>query len=326
MPQESRVGLSIATVTIAYNAVASLPRQMEVLLRQTRPLQEIIVVDNGSTDGTSVLLAERYPQVTVLKRREKLGAAGAWSAGLTYAASERRHDWVWTFDDDSVPDQNSLRHLADAIETLKATGEQIGMVAPLPVHRQTGKCYPPLLWREGFVKPSSELLDQPIWFADLAILSGCMVCRDIVEKVGLPRADFFMDFFDFEYCLRIRSNGYKIAVVSCAKLDHEVGNARSVKLLGDRQIWPDHAPWREYYISRNLAYAAWWLYPSRGVKRFAIRHLVRHACGVVLFGSNKLACLMKMIQGFADGRRASLGIRFRPQKEATIASGSNSTN
>ncbi len=322
---EPGVGLSIATVTIAYNAVKSLPRQMDVLLRQTRPLQEIIVVDNGSTDGTSALLAERYPQVTVLKMRENLGAAGAWSAGLTYAASEKHHDWVWTFDDDSVPDLNSLRHLTDAIETLKATGEPVGMVAPLPVHPQTGKCYPPLLWREGFVKPSAELLDQPIWFADLAILSGCMVRRDIVEKVGLPRADFFMDFFDFEYCLRIRSHGYKIAVISAAESAHEIGNARTVRLPWYTGVWPDHAPWREYYISRNLAYAAWWLYPTRGVKRFAIRHLVRHAGGVVLFGSNKLACLIKMIQGFADGRRASLGIRFRPQK-ATVSSGSNSTN
>jgi hypothetical protein len=43
-----------------------------------------------------------------------------------------------------------------------------------------------------------------------------------------------------------------------------------------------------------------------------VRHLVRHAGGVLLFGSNKLACLGRMAQGFWDGRKASLGIRFRP--------------
>ena len=74
--------ISVASVTTSYNAAQVLPRQMEALLRQTRPLQEIIVVDNGSTDGTRELLAERYPQVTVLEMPANLGAAGAWSAGL----------------------------------------------------------------------------------------------------------------------------------------------------------------------------------------------------------------------------------------------------
>jgi len=40
--------------------------------------------------------------------------------------------------------------------------------------------------------------------------------------------------------------------------------------------------------------------------------LARHAGGVLLFGSHKLACLRRMAQGFSDGRKASLGIRFRP--------------
>ena len=96
---------SVASVTIAYNAAVALPKQIEALLAQTFSLQEIIVVDNASTDGTSVMLAERFPQVKVLRMTENLGAAGAWAAGLTYAALEEGNDWIWTFDDDSVPDR-----------------------------------------------------------------------------------------------------------------------------------------------------------------------------------------------------------------------------
>jgi GT2 family glycosyltransferase len=314
-------------------------------------LQEIIVVDNGSTDGTQELLAERYPEVTVLKMPANLGAAGAWAAGLEYAAIEKRHDWVWAFDDDSVPEAGALQGLLEATDS--ATGDaknadpemreidigqietgqievgqigigqmklgqiklgqmKTGMVAMLPIHKETGACYPPLLWREGFHKPRAEILRQPVWFADLAIASGLMVRRELVETIGLPRADFFMDFFDFEYCLRARSQGYRIAVVTGVKLAHEVGEARQVRLPGYSALWPNHAPWREYYMSRNLAYVAWWLYPSRTTKRSAVRHMLRHACGSVLFGSKKLACVKKMAQGFWDGRRARLGIRFRP--------------
>jgi len=303
---------SIASVTTAYNAARVLPRHLQALTQQTRSLQEIVVVDNASSDNTDKLLAEQYPEVTVFRLPENLGAAGAWSAGLEYAALQKRHDWVWTFDDDSVPQANALELLLNGIEELESSNPDIGMVAPLPVHAETGTYYPPLLWRDGFVKPSEELLSQPVWFADLVIASGCLVRREVVEKVGLPRSDFFMDFIDFEYCLRIRDAGYKIAVISCAKSAHEIGNARKVWLPGYTPIWPDHAPWREYYIARNMAYAGWWLYPSPRLKRFVFRHLSRHAGGVLLFGTNKLACLRKMAQGFCDGRKAVLGIRFRP--------------
>jgi GT2 family glycosyltransferase len=304
--------LSVASVTVAYNAAGELPRQMDALLRQTRPLEEIIVVDNASTDGTSALLAERYPKIRVLRMFENLGLGNALEVGLTYAALEKRHDWIWTFDGDSVPNDDALEALIEGAESLGNTDDAVGIVAGLPVHQETGTFYPPLLWRDGFVKPSAELLRQPIWFADLVFGSGCMVRRDVVEKIGLPRADFFIDFVDFEYCLRARSRGYKIAVITRSQFTHEVGTPRKVRLLGYSRLWPDHAPWREYYISRNMTYAVWAVYPSLKTKQFVVRHLIRHAGGSLLFGSNKLACLKKMAQGFWDGRRGRLGIRFGP--------------
>jgi rhamnosyltransferase len=134
-----------------------------------------------------------------------------------------------------------------------------------------------------------------------------------VAKVGLPRSDFFIDFVDYEYCLRIRSRGYKIAVITRAKLYHEVGRAHKVWFLGRWHRWAEHRPFREYYYSRNLAYSIWWLYPSAAGKVFAVRHLARQALAVLLLGSEKLACLKRMAQGFWDGWRASLGVRFRPE-------------
>jgi GT2 family glycosyltransferase len=306
------VGVSVASVTTAYNSARVLPGQIEALLRQTRPLQEIVVVDDGSTDGTVGMLSERYPQVKVIRTPQNLGTAGAWALGLAYAALERHHDWIWTFDDDSMPSDDTLGTLLNGVECLGRTDDNVGMIAPLLFHRGTGISYLPLLWHHGFVTPSDEVLRQPMWFADLVLASGSMIRRDVVEKIGLPRADFFMDFADFEYCLRSRSSGYKIAIITEAKLAHERGSAREVRVAGYSRLWPDYAPWREYYISRSLAYAAWWLYPDAATKRFVVRHLLRHAGGSLLFGSRKLACLRKMAEGFWDGRHAKLGIRFRP--------------
>lgn len=316
---------SVASITIACNNARQLPRQLDTLLSQTRPLEEIIVADNASTDGTWELLATEYPRVTVLRMAENRGAAGAWSAGLEYAAFQKRHDWIWAFDADSVPENTALECLLAGAEFALSTEQQspsqgqpapIGMLAMLLVNSKRGSCYPPLLWRDGFVKPSATMLAQPVWFADLTYTSGLMVSRKLVEAVGLPRADFFMDFFDFEYCLRARAHGYRIAVVTGAKLAHEIGEAREVRLPGFSALWPDHAPWREYYMSRNLTYALWWLYPSTLGRRFALGHLLRHAGGVLLFGRHKAACLRKMALGFWDGRRGRLGVRFRPQEES----------
>jgi GT2 family glycosyltransferase len=305
-------GPSIASVTVSYNAAKVLPRQMDALLRQTRPLQEIVVVDNASNDGSTAALAKLYSQVTVLQMSENVGAGGALAAGIEYATLKKRHDWVWTFDDDSVPNDNALEALLGGTQSLASINGELGMAASLPIHRETGACYPPLLWRDGFVKPSEEMLATPVWFADLVIVSGCMVRREVVEKIGLPRADFFMDFIDFEYCLRARARGFKIAVITGSQIAHEIGNSREVHLPGYSHLWCEHQPWREYYISRNIAYAAWWLYPSRRTKYFVVRHLARHAGAVLLFGSHKVACLRKMAQGFSDGFRGKLGIRFRP--------------
>lgn len=306
------MGLSIASVTVAYNDGSVLPRQVEALSRQTRRLQEVVVVDNASSDGAKALLAERYAEVTVLEMPENVGWGGAMGVGLTYAALEKRHDWVWMLDADSVPDMDALEALVQGIESLQGENGDVGMAAPLCVHRGTGTCYPPLLWRNGFVKPPTELLRQPIWFADLVMGSGCMVRREVVEKIGVPRADFFVCFPDYEYCLRARGAGYKIAVITQSQMAHEVGKARHVRFPGFSGLWSDHAPWHEYYVSRNITYTAWWLYPNAATKRFVVSHLVRHAGGSLLFGSNKLACLTKMAQGFWDGLQARLGIRFRP--------------
>ena len=302
---------SVASITTAYNAMKVLPRQIDALMRQTRPLQEIVVIDNGSTDGTIAMLAERYPHVTVVKMKSNAGAAGAWAAGLTYAALERKHDWIWNFDDDSVPGESALENLLTS-SFGTADDPTVGMLVPLPVHEASGTTYPPLLWREGLTRASEKMMQQPVWFADVAVASGCMVRREAVEAAGLPRADFFMDFFDFEYCLRIRSHQFKIAVVNECAFAHELGETKTIFVAGYRHVWPEHAPWREYYMSRNITYSVFRLYPTAKTKRFLARYLIRHAGGIVLFGSHKIVCLKRLIQGVFDGWKGRLGKRFLP--------------
>jgi len=311
-PEKNRQILSVASITTAFNAAHLLPRHITALLQQSRPLQEIVIVDNGSTDGTRELLSREFPMVTVLDGGGNVGAAGGWAVGLAYAALEKKHDWVWSFDDDSIPDAGALEALLTDGVSADADAA-IGIVAPLPIHKETQTGYLPMLWRNGFLKPQIEdVLKDDVWYADLVIASGALVSRKVVETIGLPRADFFMDFFDFEYCLRARAHGYKIAVITKCQLSHKIGDAREIRLPGYKKMWPDYPPWREYYFTRNIVYAAWWLHP--GAKGFVIKHLLRHVCGVLFFSKHRTKSLIRMFHGAKDGKGAKLGIRFLPKR------------
>jgi len=304
---------SVASVTVATNAATALPRQIDALLHQTLPLQEIVVVDNNSSDGTAEMLRQRYPQVMHLRLPSNQGVGGAQAAGLEYAALQKKRDLVWILDDDSVPAPDALEKLLDASRAIKGAGEKIGILASLPVDTSSGQKILGWMWCGGFVEPGPEVLRERFWHVDAVISSGSLIGREVVERVGLPRADFFMDFVDYEYCLRIRRLGYSVVIVPESLLNHALGEARQVKFLGRPRFWHEHAAWREYYIWRNPTFAIWHLYPGLRSKFFFVRKFLRHAAGVALFNQEKRTSLRLMTLGFWDGFRGRLGIRFVAQ-------------
>jgi glycosyltransferase involved in cell wall biosynthesis len=77
------VNLSVASVTVAYNAASVLPRQLDALLRQTPPLQGIVVVDNGSTDGTRATVAGRGSRMTPSGTHRNACTARAQASSLS---------------------------------------------------------------------------------------------------------------------------------------------------------------------------------------------------------------------------------------------------
>lgn len=305
--------ISIASITTTYNGLHLLPTHLDALLVQTRPLQEIVVVDDCSPDGAASFLAERYPQVTVLRMDRNSGTAGAWGAGLAYAALKKRHDWIVSFDQDSVPARDMVEKLLIGVGDM-VSDESVGMLAPIPIEPETGVRHVPRLFnpsgsRFGLgVAPPAEILDQPLWFADIVITSGCMIRRKVIETIGIPNADFYMDFCDTEYSLRMRAAGFRIAIVSACEMSHKIGKSKKIRLLGKERIWVEQPPWREYYMARNLAYAAWQL-PRLNIKRIAVaRHILHRGPKLLLFSEHRLACLFRMLEGTFDGMRGRLGI------------------
>lgn len=312
LPSKVKVdrALSVASLIVTYNSADMLSEQLTSLCLQTRVLDEVIVVDNASTDSTRHLLRERYPWVTVIGLEQNRGIGGALATGLRYAIEASGHDWIWMLDHDSIPRKDGLEQLLLAVEHVNDTGERIAVVAPLAVNTATELVYPGLLWRGRWVSPDAGTLREDISYVDVVISSGSLVCAEAVRVVGLPRADLFMDFVDFEHCLRFRRHGYKIAVVRNSILDHTMGSPRLVSFLGMKRTWADHAPWREYYMARNQIFTLGQYFPDWKSKIYALWKVLRHLSGILLFGRNKIECLRMICFGIHDGCKGRLGIRF----------------
>lgn len=301
-------GNSVASITIAHNGEAYMAKHLDALLAQSRPLDEIILVNNASTDGTLRLVSQKYPQVTLLNLANNLGVGGGYAAGLEYALKNKHYDWVWLFDQDSIPKLDALERLLQAVELLGEEASDLGIAAPLSLHSKTQRHYGGLLWRNGWGRISKRP-ETDVVFVDGVISSGSLIRRTAIEKAGPPRADFFIDYIDLEHCLRLRRHGYKIAIVRRSILEHALGDPKLVRMPGFTRVWADHVPWREYYMARNEVFTIWNFYPDWQPKFSVVLRFARHALGIVLFGREKWACLKMMYLGIVDARAGRLGIR-----------------
>src|SRR5579864_8651338 len=311
--------LSIASVTVAYNGADVLREHLNSLKRQTHKLDEVIVVDNASTDDTRRLLAAEYPDVTVLRLEENGGIGGGLSAGLAYAALAKKYDWIWLFDQDSVPATDALEQLVIASQQAAESEARISILAPRCFHADTQMQYPGRRWRGSRFVPVHPSRDTAITFVDMVITSGSLIRRNAIEELGLPRTDFFMDFVDYEHCLRLRRHGYRIAIVRDSVVRHAIGSPTTFSVLGRTKSWADHAPWREYYMTRNEIFTIWKYYPEIRRRLFVLYRLTQHAVGILLFGKQKMNCLRMMLLGLFDGLSGRLGIRFVPNRSARTA-------
>ena len=102
---------SISVVIPTYNRVSLLRRALDSVLAQTLPADEIIVIDDGSTDNTVSMLKSRYPGIKLMTQDNR-GVSAARNAGIEAA----RHDWIALLDSDDVWHQNKLEIQVQALQ------------------------------------------------------------------------------------------------------------------------------------------------------------------------------------------------------------------
>lgn len=181
----------------------------------------LVVVDNGSSDGSVAKLRAAFPNITVLESEINLGFAGGVNLGMRHALAAGA-DYILLLNNDTVV-------AADFLDQLLAQARPRTILAPAiyyfdepdRVWSVGGGFSDLLLEMTGNHGRHLELRDQPL---ARQFLTGCamLLPRSIVDEVGFFDERFFMYYEDQDFCLRARQAGYELFTIPTAKIWHKV--------------------------------------------------------------------------------------------------------
>jgi rhamnopyranosyl-N-acetylglucosaminyl-diphospho-decaprenol beta-1,3/1,4-galactofuranosyltransferase len=219
----------VSAVIVTFNNVEMLVHLVNDLLSQTRPPDQIVVVDNASVDHTPEAMKTRFPGVRYIRLDENTGSAGGYYEAIKAALPDS--DLIWTLDDDVRLRDNSLEEL------LKGMGKLDSKLSLSSV-RSVGPSHP-------HSSPTRLVLFP--W-------RGTLIKSDLIRRFGLPIKDFFIYGEDIEYASRFNSKGfycYWIPTSVCVE-ERKEGKNDYVFAGGATKIYS--RPFQLYYAFRNNLY------------------------------------------------------------------------
>lgn len=213
----------VRVVVVNYNGGAHLPRVLDGLRRQSDGDFEVVVVDNGSTDGSLDGLPAFDGRFHILRAGRNLGFA----AGCNLGAQGAKAPWLAMLNPDAVPQPHWLAKLREAVLNYPAAAA-FGSTQLLAENEAlldgAGDNYSifGIAWRGGY-GASAHLVD-----GDIAVFSPCAAAalyrRDAFEAVGGFAESFFCYLEDVDLGFRLRLAGHDVVQVAAARVSH-VGSA-----------------------------------------------------------------------------------------------------
>jgi hypothetical protein len=215
---------AVSAVVCNYNGQHYLEDCLRSVLAQAP--DELIVVDDGSSDGSVALVRERFPGVELLELGRNRGPCAARNAGLRAA----RHGWVLAVDNDAVLEPGVLDRLRAALEERPdCCGAQVRSVLfeePGRVHYDGGGFhYLGLIALRNFYVPLAQAEGRGLVASDALIGITALVERDVLLSLGGYDEDLFYLAEDLDLSLRLRQRGERLLSVEEALVRHRGGTA-----------------------------------------------------------------------------------------------------
>jgi GT2 family glycosyltransferase len=230
-------------VIVAHDGAAWLPRVMEALTKQTRPVQRVVAVDTGSTDRSGSMLAQAFGRAAVFGMERSTGYGVAVAKALRHRAAnahippsgepgEDRAEWVWLLHDDSEPAPDALeRLLAGAREAPAAAvlGPKVMDWNDRQILLEAGTTIDRAGRRITGIEPREVDQGQHDGARDVLAVSsaGMLARRDVWDQVGGFDPGMRLLREDTDFCWRVQAAGYRVRVVTDAVVFHVEATTRN---------------------------------------------------------------------------------------------------
>lgn len=200
---------------------------------------EIVLVDNGSSDGTTILIQERMPHVKIIENEINLGFAKGVNIGIYYALQQGA-EYILILNNDTTIDSDALLNM------MKYTSVGVGIIAPLIYYDSERS----RIWSSGGMKHpltyekitkqrkslSEDYFNQAI---ERDYLVGCamLLSKKLIQEIGGFDERFFMYYEDSDMSLRARNAGYKLLLVPKAVVWHKVASSSGGSDSPNERYW-----------------------------------------------------------------------------------------
>lgn len=296
----------VSAVVVTYNRLSCLKKVIECLKKQTYIISNIIIVNNGSDDGTTEWLAQQSG--IMVFNQSNVGGSGGFYRGIKEAIN-LDNNWIWCMDDDVYPRKDCLESL------LSENSSSVGILCPKRI--QNNKIFISEFKRLNLSNPfkklhldllsnDDSLSNKPTEISGM-VFEGPLIKRTVIEKIGLPNRGYFIFYDDTDYSYRTILAGYKVLYVPNAIMDKELFNSNlsKMELINKNR-------WKTFYHIRNTTYFG---------KRYGKNSIYRMLSGIGITIHMLLAVLinlprnekyeksdfLKIIKMYIDGRKGHLG-------------------
>lgn len=250
--------MKILAVVVTHNRESLLRRCIEHLDNQVRRPDEILVIDNGSTDGTNIFLQKNG--INHIKQ-ENLGSAGGWFAGIKYSL-HNNFDLCWLMDDDGFPDSNSLFLLEDHYDKKFSCLSSIvvdekdhnQLVFPMPILNKKG--FPTIRPFRRKLHAITSFQESQIIYPFVHLFNGALISMQAVRKIGNINKDYFIMGDEVDYFFRLKKVGL-IGTLVQAKHYHPNVSDRPYSIIKIYYLIKNsiinHKKYFDYSMLRNIA-------------------------------------------------------------------------
>ena len=224
---------NICAIFVTYNPDESLIKNIEAIINQVK---KIVIIDNKSASDSWKFIkkiTKKHSNINLIKNNGNVGLAKALNQGAEYAL-KNKYEWILTMDQDSLARYNMVKFLIKAYNNAVGSKTNPVLIGSNFLHEYNKKSnFERLCKNKVYIKRNGIQT------------SGSLLSLSTYKNIGPFRNDFFIDYIDTEYCLRLKHKKLNTIIACDAYMLHSIAAIEKGASL------PSYNHLRRYYRMKN---------------------------------------------------------------------------